>query len=394
MTTTNITAELGTQNNETITAESGINHTPTSIESKGLQRSSQFSTIEIELATIMSSILLLCLCIDRLSNVNAFVIAKNHIQNSIFVRNTDSFSSTSIFSSSHKSRASINGVDESEWNALKRQLEEKDWEIEDMRAEIDALSAHIQGFEHQHRQFNEYYPLFCEQMKEKSAKIEALEETIKEFEETSQKKSSGSEEGDDKTHADDFELEDLKQKYEMELAFVSHDMASKEAEIESLKQKIENLKTGSEEESLVVSSELDELKQKYEMEKAFNAQDMIAKNTQIEQLTEEIVVMKQEMNEAEVKYSKKCDELQEQMVSEKKNSANRIEQLEKKIDHSDSENNLQADFVNEKLTKEANERLLNSNDTHRPLKSHFLEGTFNRNGGQVMASPNDIVNFK
>ena len=125
----------------------------------------------------MSSPVLLLMCLGQLAASSAFVIGRNN-PGRIFIAGS---STSALWSINHKESSRPSDVDESEINGgeasvfnLNQELQEKDLELEDLRAEMDSMSALLQQKEHQGRQFNEYYPLFCEQMAEKNSEIDRI----------------------------------------------------------------------------------------------------------------------------------------------------------------------------------------------------------------------------
>jgi chromosome segregation ATPase len=291
----------------------------------------------------MSSPVLLLMCLGQLAASSAFVIGRNN-PGRIFIAGS---STSALWSINHKESSRPSDVDESEINGgeasvfnLNQELQEKDLELEDLRAEMDSMSALLQQKEHQGRQFNEYYPLFCEQMAEKNSEIEELKQNAEDNKEKLQDQKAGeSSEVDPNQYAN---------------STCTEQMATKDSEIKDLSQKIQD----------------------YQMQLAFSSHDLAAKHSEVEDLTQQLADLSGQMMAMGQQFTDEYVQLQEQMELEMNNSAKEVDQLRRLVHHLESK----------KIRRKEHPRLDGFDVSDQELKPNFL-------GTRVKPNPDDVIKW-
>jgi chromosome segregation ATPase len=291
---------------------------------------------------------------------NAFVIGR---QNLCAAPVAPQRSATAILSSSHKENNVSGDVDEkitsdnekSIFN-LNQQLQEKDLELLELRAELDSVSALLQQKEHSGRQFNEYYPLFCEQMAEKKSEVEELKKTIVDLNEKLKNQEGGG--------GSNLENDPVQPAAK----------AKRDEEILKFEQKIQD----------------------YQMQLAFSSHDLAAKDSQIEDLKEQLVQISSHVESMERDFADDYKRLQEITELEMEKANEEIDRL-KNLLHS----------IGAERPRKEHDRLegFDVSDTQltpcvvsmksdQGTKPHFLEQTISRDGLQVKSTPNDVIRWE
>ncbi len=332
--------------------------------------------------SLMSSkILILILVAGNLSATCAFGIARNvNINTCRTLKNGKGINIALRVSSHHAgTSAAVDEDDEDEGESditlsLLQELQEKDFELAEMRAELDSMSSLLQQQEHQGRQFNEYYPLFCEQMAAKGDEIQELKKVIEEYEIKLQERG-------DENDSEELQGSQTGGTEQVTTASITKDSS----EVEQLKEKIQD----------------------YQMQLAFSSHDLASKESKIEKLTQEVSDLTAEMMTMDEQFTKEYQQLEDKMELEMKKTSEEINHLRKLLHELESEKVVRkgaewnGDF-------DVSDTQLKPTVTRSSRRSqHFLERTIDNKpqngaqimkktptGAQVLSAPHDVIKWE